>query len=49
MGLGFLSKYVNVRKKGESRYEAWTSIEGLLFIFSVAIPLAIAIHKSISH
>ena len=33
MGLGFLSKYANVRKKGESRYGAWTSYEGLLFIF----------------
>ena len=48
MGLGFLSKYANVRKKGESRYEAWTSYEGLLFIFSIAAPLVIIIHKSLS-
>lgn len=48
MGLGFLSKYVNVRKKGESRYEAWTSYEGLLFILSIVVPLAIIIHKSLS-
>jgi len=48
MGLGFLSKYVDVRKKGGSRYEAWTSYEGLLFILSIAVPLAIIIHKSLS-
>jgi len=48
MGLGFLSKYVNVRKKGEGRYKAWTSYEGLLFILSIAVPLAIIIHKSLS-
>ena len=48
MGLGFLSKYVDVRKKGKGRYEAWTSYEGLLFILSIAVPLAIIIHKSLS-
>jgi hypothetical protein len=49
MGLGFLSKYANVRKNGESRYEAWTSYEGLLFILSIAAPLVVIIHNSLSH
>ncbi|MBW1724423.1 MAG: hypothetical protein JRD87_05340 [Deltaproteobacteria bacterium] len=49
MGLGFLSKYANVRKKGESRYGAWTSYEGLLFILSIVVPLVIIIHKFLSH
>jgi heme/copper-type cytochrome/quinol oxidase subunit 2 len=48
MGLGFLSKYTNVRKTGGDPYEAWTSYEGLLFILSIAIPLVIIIHKSLS-
>lgn len=47
MGLGFLAKYANVRKKGGSHYEAWTSYEGVLFVLSIAVPLAIIIHKSL--
>lgn len=49
MGLGFLSKYVDIRKKGERWFEAWTSYEGLLFIASIVVPLLIIIHKSLSH
>jgi heme/copper-type cytochrome/quinol oxidase subunit 2 len=48
MGLGFLSKYVAVRKKGKTRYDAWTSYEGLLFISSIAIPLIILLYRSLS-
>ena len=48
MGLGFLSKYVNVRRKGKTPFEAWTSYEGLLFIVSVIVPLIILIHKSLA-
>lgn len=48
MGLGFLSKYVAVRKKGKTRYEAWTSYEGLLFISSIVIPLIVLVYKTLS-
>ncbi len=48
MGLGFLSKYVNTRRKGKTPFEAWTSYEGLLFIVSVVVPLIILIHKSLA-
>ncbi|MBW2604800.1 MAG: hypothetical protein JRE28_10880 [Deltaproteobacteria bacterium] len=48
MGLGFLSKYVTARSKGETRYEAWTSYEGLLFISSIVIPLIVLLYRSIS-
>ncbi len=48
MGLGFLSKYVDVRKNGKSRYEAWTSYEGLLFILSVVVPVIILIYIVLS-
>ena len=48
MGLGFLSKYVTARNKGKTRYEAWTSYEGLLFISSVFISLIVLLYKSLS-
>ncbi len=48
MGLGFLSAYVNLRRKGKSQFESWTSSEGLLFILSVVIPLIILIHNTVS-
>jgi heme/copper-type cytochrome/quinol oxidase subunit 2 len=48
MGLGFLSKYVTVRNKGKTRYEAWTSYEGLLFISSIAIPLFVLLYRSLT-
>jgi len=28
MGLGFLSEFVNLRRKGKSQVESWTSYEG---------------------
>lgn len=48
MGLGFLSEYVNVRRKGKSLFEAWISYEGLLFILSIAAPIIIMIHRTTS-
>ena len=48
MGLGFLSKFVTVRNKGKTRYEAWTTYEGLLFISSIAIPLIVLVFRSFS-
>ncbi len=48
MGLGFLSKYVTARNKGKTRYEAWTSYEGLLFISSIAIPLIVFLYRFLS-
>ena len=47
MGLGFLSKYADVRKNGKSRYEAWTSYEGILFVLSVIVPVIILILSSL--
>ena len=46
MGLGFLAEYANVRREGKSGYEAWFTLEGLLFIASVAVPLIILIHNA---
>ena len=46
-GLGFLSKYTEVRRQGQPPFDAWTSWEGLFFVLSVLIPLAILIHRSI--
>jgi hypothetical protein len=46
--LGFLSKYVDARKNGKSRYEVWTSYEGLLFILSVVVPVIILIYLVLS-
>ncbi len=48
MGLGFLSEYVTLRRKGKSQFEAWTSYEGLLFILSIIISMVILINKAIS-
>jgi heme/copper-type cytochrome/quinol oxidase subunit 2 len=48
MGLGFLSKYVTVRKKGKTLYEAWTSYEGLLFISSIVIPFFVLLYRSLT-
>lgn len=38
MGLGFLSKYAALRKKGATPLEAWTSYEGIFFVVSVLVP-----------
>ncbi len=48
MGLGFLAEYTSARKQGKSKYQAWTSYEGLLFILSIVIPLIILIHRAAS-
>lgn len=48
MGLGFLSKYADARKNGKSRYEAWTSYEGILFVLSFVVPIIILIYKALS-
>lgn len=48
MGLGFLSNYITARNKGKTRYEAWTSYEGLLFISSVVISLIVLLYKTLS-
>ena len=39
MGLGFLSKYAEMRRQGQRALDAWKTNEGLLFIASVAIPI----------
>jgi hypothetical protein len=46
-GLGFLSKASATRRKGQSMVNAWFSWEGLFFIFSVIVPLAILIQRNI--
>ena len=45
-GLGFLAEYANTRRQGKSPFEAWTSIEGLLFVASVVVPLVFLIHSA---
>ncbi len=47
MGLGFLTAYVDARRKGNSKAEAWLSNEGILFMVSVACPLIIGIYRLI--
>ena len=47
MGLGFLTAYVDARRKGNSKTEAWLSNEGLLFVVSVACPVIIGIYRMI--
>ena len=49
MGLGFLSKYADARKNGKSRYEAWKTYEGLLFVLSVVVPVIILIYQVLSN
>lgn len=46
-GLGFLSKATTTRRKGQSMVDAWFSWEGLFFIFSVIVPLAILVHRNV--
>ena len=47
MGLGFMSAYGQARRKGKSRFEAWMTTEGLLFILSIFIPFLVWLHYSI--
>ena len=46
MGLGFLAEYGNARKSGKSLFEIWTSLEGLLFIASIIVPIIILLHDA---
>ncbi|MFH1982487.1 MAG: hypothetical protein ABIL58_11635 [Pseudomonadota bacterium] len=47
MGLGFLSKYADMRRQGRPSLEAWKTNEGLLFIASVAVPVLAVLVKTI--
>jgi hypothetical protein len=46
-GLGFLTKYAEVRRKGGTLYDAGASYEFLFFILSILVPLVILIHRSL--
>jgi uncharacterized protein YqgC (DUF456 family) len=48
MGLGFLSRYVECKRNGKTRSEAWATCEGLLFAASVTVPVFIAFYKAVS-
>ena len=48
MGLGFLSKYADVRRKGGSALDAWSSYEGIFFVVSVLVPLLTLIYRTVS-
>ena len=39
MGLGFLVKFSEVKRKNEDTHKALKSVEGLLFFASLAIPV----------
>ena len=46
MGLGFLSKYAACKKKGQTTYQAWTTVEGLLFVASIILaPILAAVYR----
>lgn len=47
MGLGFLSAYSEAKRKGRPGVEAWRSLEGLLFVISLLVPIIILIHRNI--
>ncbi len=48
MGLGFVSKYADVRRNGGSAADAWRTNEGLLFIASVLIPVGVLLYRLLS-
>jgi hypothetical protein len=49
MGLGFLSKYAAFKKEGKTAYQAWATVEGLLFIASIILaPIAVAVYRGMS-
>ena len=49
MGLGFLSKYAACKKEGKTPYQAWTTVEGLLFVASVILaPILAAVYRSLA-
>jgi uncharacterized membrane protein len=47
MGLGFLSKYADMRRQGQTARQAWKTNEGLLFIASLIIPVLALIVRSV--
>ena len=48
MGLGFLSKYAACKKEGKTPYQAWTTVEGLIFVASVILaPVLVAVYRSL--
>ena len=47
MGLGFLSKYAEMRRLGQRAIDAWKTNEGLLFVASVAISLFVLAVKTV--
>ena len=48
MGLGFQSKYVQCKKDGKTPYQAWTTVEGLLFVASVILaPVLVAVYRGL--
>jgi hypothetical protein len=48
MGLGFLSKYSDVRRKGGSALDAWTSYEGIFFMVTVIVPLLTLVYRTLA-
>jgi len=46
MGLGFLSRYAELRRQGRPSLEAWKTNEGLLFIASVVIPVCVMVVRT---
>ena len=47
MGLGFLSKYADMRRQGGTARDAFKTNEGRLFIASVAIPILVALFRAV--
>ena len=47
MGLGFLSKFSEVRRKGGGALDAWTSYEGIFFVVSVIVPLLTLAYRTL--
>lgn len=47
MGLGFLSKYAEMRRLGQRGIDAWKTNEGLLFVASVAVSLFVLAVKTV--
>jgi len=48
MGLGFLTSYVDARRNGKTKTEAWKAYEGILFVASIALPVIIAVYRLFS-
>lgn len=47
MGIGFLSKTTELRRRAKGWGEALTSIEALLFYLSVLVPVVLVIHRNV--